>query len=406
MDDKRLKYLIAVFRIIVLCYFVVALFYFMKKPPGLGDEALFISDLKFIKSEGWITAISKGVSIPYMLLVYPIAQFLEPYVALRGVNMLLFVSLIGYFYKFRHINLPNFYYLLLFFYSTVGYFLSGTNDTLFIVSMVVFFSETYFIITSEKKEKLTLLGIALIVAFFTRELFLVFLPVILLSLVLLKAKKLNFKSLLIPGFVFCFFLILNFPSLQENRRLSFDLKSPPEKVEANWVQRQYLAQMLVNEGKLDNYNHPSWSETDSYLVENGINSLPNSTLDGMIFNLRITLKEFLKDLLYIGMYSVRQLALILPIILFLGIREFCYKRRITEENYLPVIVLSMMLIFALIIISFVELRWLGAVFIMSILHYFILVKKNKIPILLVNMNYLTVVLLCVYGMYGLFQKLF
>ncbi len=406
MNNKLLKYGFVVFRICVVCYAILAIFYFLKRPMGSGDEALFIRDLQFIASEGWMAALKKGISIPYMLLVYPFAQVVEAYIALRLINILLFLGLLFYFYHCRNLRSLNFYLLLLFFYSTVGYFLFGINDTLFIVAMVIFFSETYFVLMSEEKERVTLLGIALVVAVFTRELFIVFLPVVLLSFYLLfRRKQIIHKSLLLPGVVCFLFLLLNVPSLQENNTLSYDVKAPPESAQANWAQRQYYAQLLVNEGKLKNYNHPTWAETDTYLIKNGEDALPNGIVSGMLFDIGLTIKEFFKDLGYIGIFTTRQLGLVLPIMLIFGLREFFSKKKMTPHSYISVLVLSMILIFALIIISFVELRWLGSVFILAILSYSILEKEMKIPPFLSFVNYVFISCISLYGIYGFIQKL-
>ena len=406
MNDKLLKYSLVFFRISVVCYAVLAVFYFLQRPVGSGDEALFIRDLQFITQEGWITAIKKGISIPYMLLAYPFAQAVEAYVALRFVNILLFIGLLFYFFRHRELRYLNFYFVLLFFYSTVGYFLFGINDTLFIVAMVVFFSETYFVLISEKKESVTLWGIALVVALFTRELFIVFLPVVLLSLFLLfRKKQIIHKSLLLPAILCFLFLLLNVPSLHDNHRLSYDVKAPPESAQANWAQRQYYAQLLVNEGTLKNYNHPTWSETDAYLIKYGEDALPNGIVSGMLFDMGLTIKEFFKDLGYIGIFSTRQLGLVLPIILLFGFRDLFSNKEMTPHGYIFLLVLSMVLIFALIIISFVELRWLGSVFILAILSYSILEKEKKIPAGLTLANYVFISCISLYGMYGFIQKL-
>ncbi|PKA82110.1 hypothetical protein ATE92_0235 [Ulvibacter sp. MAR_2010_11] len=406
MNSKLQKSIVNVFRILVVGYAMLAVFYFLKRPAGSGDEALFISDLQFIEAEGWIAAIKKGISIPYMLLAYPFSQFLESFIALRLVNVLLFLGLAAYFYKIRSVKLTNFYFLLLFFYSTVGYFLFGINDTLFAVTLVIFFSEVYFIIRSDKKENMALLLVALLLALFTRALFIVFIPAVLVALYFLfRSKNYNPKSLWLPVAVLVLLLCINIPSLQENGNLSYDMKDPPAGVEANWAQRQYHAQLLVNEGKLNNYNHPTWTETDAYLEKNGKESLPDDLISGMTFDIGLTLKEFCKDLFYIGMFSTRQLGLILPLILFLGFREIFKNRKITPESYIPLITLLMMLIFALIIISYVELRWLGSIFIMAILYYSISEKEKKISVQLSLVNYIFISGICLYGMYGFIQKL-
>lgn len=59
MNNKLLKYGFVVFRICVVCYAILAIFYFLKRPMGSGDEALFIRDLQFIASEGWMAALKK-----------------------------------------------------------------------------------------------------------------------------------------------------------------------------------------------------------------------------------------------------------------------------------------------------------------------------------------------------------
>jgi hypothetical protein len=400
------KYLGFIFKVSVAVYLVVALFYFLSKQAGGGDEALFLADLHLIDISGWTAAVQKGISIPYLLLAYPVSQLLEPFIALRWLNVSLFAALLLYFYKVRGVRQLNFYGLLLFFYSTVGYFLAGTNDTLFIICLVIFIVETHSILSATKKSSLFWWGTSLVIAVFTRELIMVYVPVILLALFfILKQKKFQLRSLWFPILLLGGFLILNIPSLSQNGTLSYDQKLPPESTTVTWPQRQYYAQLLVNEGKIPNYNHPNWEQTQEYLDKNGQESLPKSVVEGMLFDPAMTLKEFFKDLFYIFAYGGRQLGLMLVVVLLFFLKRLVLDRKLTAQLFIPMAVLLMSCIFALIIISYVELRWLSPVFIATIFYFYRLVIKQKIPRFLVRANYVVITAFCWYGIVGIITKL-
>jgi len=400
------KPIVSIFRISTVTYLLLALYYFLSKQSGGGDEALFLNDLQLILNSGWSAAIQKGISIPYMILVYPLSLLLEPYIALRLVNVFLLGGLVLYFYKVRSFTQFNFYALLFFFYSTVGYFLAGTNDALFIICLVIFLVETQAILTTSQKASLAWWGSSLAIAFFTRELIIVFVPVILLAIYfILKNKKGRLQSLLIPAAIVVLFIVLNIPSLRENHSLSYDKKLPPNAITANWVQRQYYAQLLVNEGKLANYNHPNWQQTQQYLEVNGAASLPRTIPEALIFNPKMTIKEFFKDFLFIALYGSRQLGLILAIVLLIFLKRFVKDRKFSSEVFIPTAVLTMAAVFGLIIMSFVELRWLGPVFVAAIAYFYDLIEKGKIPRLLIQANYVVITLLSWYGMYGMITKI-
>ncbi|WP_152558197.1 hypothetical protein [Altibacter lentus] len=406
MAPKYAHYLSLTLYGVIAVYVLVGIFYFSQLPIGSGDEALFLKDLRLIEQEGWNAAVRKGISIPYMLLVLPFAQLFEGYVALRLVNVALFLLLLLYFYSYRKIRDLHFYALVLFFYATVGYFLLGVNDTLFIVSMVVFYSETYFRLASGQRASFALGGTALIVAFFTRELLIIFTPVVLLSVFLLVRRNLiAWRSFMLPAVLILVFIVLNLPSLQAGSQLSFDAKLPPEGVQSNWVQRQYLAQLQVNEGTLPDHNHPSWEETDAYLETKGPDALPKGILSGLTFDPLLTIKEFGKDLLYILSFSTRQIGLLIPILLLLGIRQWRRTRSVTSQVYVSLLLACMILIFALIIISFVELRWFGALFLLAILAYTSAVKAGELPRMIVSLQSFVIILISLYGLYGFYQKL-
>ena len=83
-----------------------------------------------------------------------------------------------------------------------------------------------------------------------------------------------------------------------------------------------------------------------------------------------------------------------------------YKTRSIElNNFVPIAALTMLLIFSLIIISYIELRWLIPVFIMTIVFYDDLERKNSLPIKLVQFNHLVLVFFAIYGIIRLLNKI-
>ena len=404
--DKLKSYLLWVFRFSVIIYTLIAGYFFLTRTAGIGDEDLFISNLALIQNIGWQAAIVEGISIPYMLLSYLPAQIFEPHIALRLVNVLLLLALAGYFYYFRSIKKIDFYLMLLFFVSTVGYFYSGINDTLFIVSTVIFFSETYVLAFKVEKGPLSFWVTALILMIFTRALALIFVPVILISIILVLRKgAFKRKTMLVPVLVFLGMLALNLPALQAHGGLSYDKKDPPQEVTVTWAQRQYLAQLMVNEGALKNHNHPSWQQTMDYVADYGEDALPKGILSGVFYDIPFTIKEFFKDFGDILLYGSRQIGLVLPFMLFFGIKHFTKERRINQSTYIPLVLITMMCIFALIIISYVELRWFGSVFIMAIYGFWKLHEEGKIATVFLNVHYVLLTLMSSYGMYGIIKAI-
>lgn len=406
MKVKDFNKLQKLFLILVLFYVMVATYFFLSLPAAGGDEILFISDLQFIKENGWLKAIQKNVSIPYMILSLPFSYFLDDFIALRVVNVILLFFLFGYFYKREVIDNFFFFPYLLFYISAVGFYFSGTNDALFFIGLVIFFNEVHRCY-NENDWSPNLALSALLIAIFTRELYLVYLPVIGLGLYLLLKKQYNFnQKTIIPVFLFLLLITMNIPSLLQSGTLSYDRKSPPKAIEASWSQRQYLAQLKVNKGELENMQHPSWNETQDYLDVHGADSLPDGILKGMAYNFSLTISEFFKDLWYIIIFHARSMGLMLIIsMLYWGWAMIKAKKVLIENHFVPIVALIMIMIFSLIIISYIEMRWLSPVFIMCVVYYNFLEKRKKIPSLIVKSNLIFLCFVMMYGLYGLINKL-
>ena len=293
-----------------------------------------------------------------------------------------------------------------FFIIASGYFYYGINDTFLFLSLSVFLYEASRAIIG-KNYKLNFAISALLITVFTRELALFYLPVIILGLIIFYIKGISFsKNTLIPVFLLTGLLLINLPSLSTKGYLSYDRKLPPKSVTATWSQRQYLAQLKVNNKELEFQSHPTWKETDLYLKKYGEDSLPKSLFAGLTHDINLTVKEFFKDIFYVMIYHTRLLGLILLSILFFPTRKYYKTQRLNLELFIPVSVSIMIFIFSLIIISFVEMRWLAPVFILSILYYSHLEKNNKIPPYLLIFNMIILSLFAGYDSYNLITKIF
>lgn len=358
------KYLKHTLLFLVLVNLTITIFYCFNLKIGGGDEVLFLEDLKLIQTKGWIYAIEKGISIPYMILSYLFSFFFSNLIFFRIINFILFLLLLLYFYK-RKVSFI-FYFCFLFFVSTSKVFFSGTNDTIFFLGIIIFLCEVYFLNKTHKWNS-SLALCSLIIAFFTRQLFWVYFPTILLAFYVIykndALKSINYK---IPLFLFLTLVLINIPSLLVKNSLSYDQKVPDSNVKSNWTQRNYLSQLAINEGRIEHGHHVSWEETDSYLKKNGMNSLPKTTLQSAFFDLKLTIKEFFKKMVYASKDGFRQLGFIffIPFILFLFIK----KVKIIDV-FIPISAIMTLLILCFILILNIEIRWLIGVFIPLILYY-------------------------------------
>jgi hypothetical protein len=376
----------------------------MLSPPGSGDEILFIVDLDYIKTNGWIAAIEKSIGLTYLILVYPLSFVFSDYIALRMTNVLLLLLLFFYYYKWGEIKNSLFYYYFLFICG-FGFFLIGTNDTLFIVAMLIFFNEVYKSLENKEKVNMPIMWCAFFIAFFTRELIYIYLPLVLLSIFLLWKNHENiFRKWYIPTAIFILLMAINIPSLEKNHRISYDDKKPASNVKSTWAQRQYLAQLLVNEGKLPDQQHPSWEETDAYLLEHGDNSLPKTTSEGLFFDLKLTFLEFFKDFTSTVILSIRQTSIIFIVVMSFLLYSV-FKRKISPNLLLPFVSLFIVATISFIIISYVESRWLLVAYILAILFYSDLEFENKVPKKVLLLNQMLLILVAFYGTYRVFLKL-
>jgi len=170
-----------------------------------------------------------------------------------------------------------------------------------------------------------------------------------------KAKKIS--ALVVSCLVFVG--MLNFPSIKENGSLSFHSKEKKEFV-ATWGQLQYHTQLLLEEDKVVFGDHATWEATDEYLAKNGENSLPKGIIDGLLFDVKRSIKEFFIDLVY----NAKPFTRLLGIIFMLNVLILAYKLvrkklsiSVFINNPIDTFSLIYILILSLIVITYIEVRW-------------------------------------------------
>ena len=103
-------------------------------------------------------------------------------------------------------------------------------------------------------------------------------------------------------------------------------------------------------------------------------------------------------------YGFRQLGFILFIPLFFLIKDVLKTKRLNVSLMIPICLLVMISVFSLIIISFMELRWLAPVFILTIVYFSDLQKEKVWNTNLITANYTVLLFLSLYGIFSLWTK--
>jgi len=410
MDKKNTTFnsILWLLRVLVVFYGLLAFYYWIVKvPPGSGDEGLMALYLDEAKDVGFFNYLGRGnISIPHFLIIYLPSLFLPSYIVLRIVTLLFSFLIYIYFVKRFPIDYPEFKFHLLFYLFSGSFFL-GTNDTMMIFFLLVFFLECYRVIAGLDTKLSIFAPIALLTALFTREMTIIYFPIIMLSIFILW-NKINFsikKAVATIG-ILIFWIVLNVPSIIQNQKISFDNKIQEKQMGVSWEQLKYLSQLKANEGELPENQFLKWIDAREYLDLYGENSLPKSTLEAIMFNPELTVKESLKDFKSILIAGLRQISLAITFP-FLLLFMVLLKRPISKPLlYLGSSVLIMMIIFSIIIISYVEIRWLATAFLLAIMGMYLIIQEFDRNIRYRLFNLLVLILLNAYGIFTYYNRVF
>ena len=393
--------------VVFLCF--VRLIYSILVKSG-GDEVYFVEELNFIHQLGWFEATQNGICVTNSLIAYPLSLIFEPFMALRITSFLVTAAALFYFYK-RFYNVKYYFWYLLFFVGSSFYFFIGTNDALFTFLMSIVLLESYLAITQKEKKYLPIILSLIVISFFTRIIFLVYLPTIFLIIYFfIKLKLLNIKQFIAPLLITIILLGLNVSALSQNNVLSYEIKEP-KKDGITWIEMQYLSQLKINQGEIKENYWVSWESVEEYKKENGENALPQSVSESIFFDINLTIKEFFKDFIFSNLKLIRNTSGIILISFLIVLLNFKNSFKQYQQYLLHLFFILSSLTFSFIIINNLEIRWLGLVVIPIIFMYCIQSKHSSVVMFntnilqyLLKFNKIGVILFSVYDIYRMYHN--
>jgi len=349
-------------------YFIINLkkYFFIQEPRG--DEHFFIEVYNLFLNQGFYEANVYGNSTLFNLISSIFYKLgLSPLYSLKctalfsGIATMVLIYYIGkrlygnYNKEFQLVALLTACNVLIVVISMFG----GINDPLLVVLFLLI------VYTAIKKKHATkdfiYIGILIALMFATRKFTVLLLPSIGFLLFIIIRKQANKFKKIASLLISCVLVagIFNYPSLKENGTLSFNSKERKE-YKATWAQLQYYTQILLEKGEVTYGSHTTWEATDQYLKENGEESLPDGIIEGLLFDVKRTVKEFFIDFVY----NIKPFTRLLGIIFLLNIIIFGYKLirkklsiSVFANNPIDTFSLLYILILSLIVITYVEIRW-------------------------------------------------
>ena len=358
-------------------YASIRLFTIFVKADTSGDEGGFLHALNIFIDAGFYEANVYGNSTIFNSISYLFYLIgLDPLMSLRVTSLLFAIFSIYLLWvlirkNFNH--LPKLYKNAIMLTSVnamivMSFIFSGINDV-FMTFFTLLFFIIFFKIKQDKENKNIILYIllggifALILS--TRKMGVLLFPTFIIVLTLyFYNKKFNYKifasrvSIITLSFLLGL-ILLNYPSLKENGKLSFHEKKI-ETEGVSWPQLQYLTAIWLEEGKVEYGKHCKPEDVVEYVEKNGENSLPNSVFETITFNFSRSFKTSTREAFYLIKPYTRLLSFVFIFGVFLFfrgvyIKEINIKKIINNE--IVVFFINYTLIFVLIICTYIEFRW-------------------------------------------------
>lgn len=328
-----------------------------------GDN--YVGLFKHFLEKGFYNSIAEGTSVFYNLSLYPIyliTNDIQESIFLLNI-LSISISFCIVCYLLYKIVRDKVYYLSLII-LLISLFIGKklpilSNDDLF--SGMFYSLIIYCLYQFHQKRKtyyFIIIGILLGICFSIRELTILWTPIIGVFLIYYSNNIKTFlkNSTFVATFMIGTMYILHFPSLYENRQLSYYDKNPENK-NLNWIQRNHLGLKKIDEGKIPIkpwaiWKGTSFPEVEQYLKNNGEDSLPKTLFAAIKkapilflkitgYNLYITFKHYFS---YLGF------------LIFLPFLVMLHQRKLISTIYYGIFILFSIMICS-VAYSFVEFRW-------------------------------------------------
>ncbi len=405
-SDQNINKRIVNYSLILSCFYLVVRIIdnVILQMNSLGDEWFFIRDLSFYLDNGYYLSVLNGFSIPITILSSWIFNFTgDLSLSLRLSNTFSnFILIIYLFYRkdlvkndFKKI-FTIFLFMLI---GTMGGMFTGTNDSIFNASLVIIFSEIYLHIRKSKSNNIIMV-IAFTSCILSRPHFIIYLPMVFLSLVILYVirngwiVKNIFSSISINFFTSIILVVLfNYPKIIESNFkhnqgnylpeflfFTYSDKSGTYKTNDpgfNWTQWHFYSQMVSNQS--GNYLFApvvEWNEVQEFKEKNTDYSLPSSYQEYLQNHPLSVIKRFPFSIIEISLMSIRHLGLFLfmiPAWLYYKINNKAFDSSI----FISILILSTIFIWALIWPRYIDNRWLVSIYIMVLIM--VTNKNNFVP---------------------------
>ncbi len=330
---------------------------FLPSRVPFKDSAFFLQKYEFFLEHGWFESIVKGASPVFNAFVWLLDLFIEnPYQSMKFLSMISMIAtiLLWVYFGLSVLQISKRYSLL--FTSFLIYlaffrnaFFSGTNDGLF--CLLICLGIVFLFKSVIKYSPYSLIGSAIFfaLAFGTREIFIFYLPGIVLILILIWLNgQANFKSIL--AFVLVFLIIsisVYFPTLAENQTFKFADKNEGA---GNWAEKNYL-QVYLGENQI------SFQEVETFKSSNPNVILPQSYSEAIFLDLKLTVSNFVRQLILIQKPFIWQIGILF--LMFLSTTFWMFR----QKKFLDLNVLAFILFvtftfsFSILLINRVEFRW-------------------------------------------------
>ncbi|WP_341220845.1 hypothetical protein [Polaribacter atrinae] len=397
-------------------YVYVRIFKNILNPVPSGDEGSFLKVFNIFVNSGFSEANIYGNSTIFNCIAYlfyllgfdSLTSLKITSLSFAVLSIILLCFLIEKYFNY----LPRLYKNGIMLTSVnamivMSFIFTGIND-IFMTFFTVLFFFIFYRIKGEKGNENAILylymGFIFALMLSTRKVSVLIFPTFAFVLGIffynqkLSFKLIFYKSLKILISFLIGLLLFNYPSLKEKGTLSFHEKKI-EQEDVSWPQLQYLSAIWLEEGRVKYGEHCKPKDVVAYISENGNQSLPNSILETITFNIPRTIRTYVRETTYLIKPYTRLLGGIFILGIFLFFRGILKKEINLQKiinNEIVIFFINYSLIIVLIICSYIEPRWLmPLIFLLPILFFSYLYSflnklniGNKIEFLVFGIHFL------------------
>ncbi len=371
-SDKFLKLNYIIF---ILIWLIIIFIGSYLNGVELGDGDNYIGSFQSYMSIGHNKSVIQGTSILFNLMLLSIFKITKSiYLSFFILHFFswLFVIIFTYTILNKNVIKKDIYFyitasIIILFLINEKYFLKASNDYFLVVFLLLTLNKILKLKRDTKTIDYILIGLFLGIALLIRSTPILLLPILFFKLYFNYLKFDNYsnqikKTLFIPLFCLIIIIPFNYYSIVEKGKLSFEDKNPKEHI-SNWIQRDYLGLKKIQKNPLSRSREIIWTKTpftevDTYLIKNGTNSLPRTTLEFLIKDPVLLIENAIVNIVNVLFVYFKYwgILFLMPFIFLIKKRKI--KENLIDETNHPIL---LFLIFTITIstvcLTLIEFRW-------------------------------------------------